>query len=134
MAWAFAALERYHREDDVIGSLRPRLWPFPQPRPLMLVHAMITDPAAIRIRALIPDPTAIRTFRAMSMPRLESQPAPATGSSSASGTGMLARAPRAHLRLIRSRLYRCLDRLVSLLTRVTVALTVASSCEGVPLH
>jgi hypothetical protein len=53
-------------------SRRPRLWPFPLPRPLMLVRAMITDPGAIRTRALIPDrQTALRTGRATSMPRLE---------------------------------------------------------------
>jgi hypothetical protein len=54
----------------------------------MLVRAMITAPAAIRIRALIPDPAAIRTGRAMSMPRLESRAPPATGLPRASGTVM----------------------------------------------
>src|SRR6516162_10029217 len=49
---------------------------------------MITDPAAIRIRALIPDHhAALRTGRAMSMPRLERRSLPATGLPSASGTG-----------------------------------------------
>jgi hypothetical protein len=58
-------------------SLRPRLWPLPQSRLLML------------LRAIIPAPAAIRTIRAMSMPRLESRLAPATGRPSASGTVML---------------------------------------------
>src|SRR5215469_13929245 len=54
----------------------------------MLVRAMITDPAEIRIRALIPDHhAALRTGRAMSMPRLERRCLPATGLPSASGTG-----------------------------------------------
>jgi hypothetical protein len=49
---------------------------------------MITDPAAIRIRALIPDHhAALRIGRAMSMPRLERRSLPATGLPSASGTG-----------------------------------------------
>ena len=56
--------------------LRPRLWAFPQPRPPMLV------------RALIPDPAAIRTGRVMSMPRLESRSLLATGVPSVSGTVM----------------------------------------------
>ena len=55
----------------------------------MLVRPMITDPAAIRIRALIPDHhAALRTGRAMSMPRLELRSLPATGLPSASGTVM----------------------------------------------
>src|ERR1700709_1433048 len=50
---------------------------------------MITDPAAIPIRALIPDHhAALRTGRAMSMPRLERRSLRGTGlGPSASGTG-----------------------------------------------
>ena len=58
----------------------------------MLVRPMITDPAAIRIRALIPDHrAALRTGQAMSMPRLELRSLPATGLPSASGTGRAGR-------------------------------------------
>jgi hypothetical protein len=57
-------------------SPRPGLWPFPQTSSLMLV------------RALFPELAAAPTGRAMSMPRLESRPLPATGAASASGTVM----------------------------------------------
>jgi hypothetical protein len=58
------------------------------------------------IRPFIPDPAAIRTGRAMSMPRLESRAPLLLGYPGLLGRLCLAQAPRAHLRLIRSRLFR----------------------------
>src|SRR4029077_20031546 len=98
-AAAFAALERYHHEEDVIGSrcgrdfgrfsrLARLCWsaPFSRARRLSVLVGLCRRPGWRPGRPLL------LAYRALL------------------GRLCLARAPRAHLRLIRSRLFRCLDR------------------------
>jgi len=98
-AAAFAALERYHHEEDVIGSRCGR--DFGRFRSLARLCWSAHLSRTRRLSVLVglcrcpgwrPGRPLLLAYRALL------------------GRLCLARAPRAHLRLIRSRLFRCLDR------------------------